>query len=129
MLQAKTAEPRFDIKFELHGTNILMRDGELFMDHPIPKPISFKAATAKHTGEKVHLHRLSHELDTPLPDFLAPLVELARKLEFNVTFNYSAGARRPRARKAASGSEPVPFKFPTSVDPTVIRLLEHEGSL
>ena len=23
---------------------------------------------------------------TPLPDFLAPLVELARKLEFNVTF-------------------------------------------
>ena len=85
-LQAKTAEPRFDIKFELHGTNILMRDGELFMDHPIPKPISFKAATAKHTGEKVHLHRLSHELDTPLPDFLAPLVELARKLEFNVTF-------------------------------------------
>ena len=86
VLQAKTAEPRFDIKFELHGTNIIMRDGELFMDHPIPKPISFKAATAKHTGEKVHLHRLSHELDTPLPDFLAPLVELARKLEFNVTF-------------------------------------------
>ena len=86
VLQAKTAEPRFDIKFELHGTNVLMRDGELFMDHPIPKPLSFKAATSKHTGEKVHLHQLSHELDTPLPDFLAPLVELARKLEFNVTF-------------------------------------------
>ena len=29
---------------------------------------------------------VSRELDTPLPDFLAPLVELARKLEFNVTF-------------------------------------------
>ena len=91
-----------------------MRDGELFMDHPIPKPISFKAATAKHTGEKVHLHQLSRELDTPLPDFLAPLVELARKLEFNVTFNYSAGARRPRARKAASGSEPV-GSYPSSI--------------
>ena len=28
----------------------------------------------------------SRELETPLPDFLAPLVEVARKLEFNVTF-------------------------------------------
>ena len=72
----------------------------------------FVLDTSKQTGQKVHLHQLSRELDTPLPDFLAPLVELARKLEFNVTFLYSAGARRPRARKAASGSEPVPFKYP-----------------
>ena len=71
---------------ELQGSNVIMRDGELFMNHPTPKPLSFKAATSKQTGEKVHLHQLSRELDTPLPDFLAPLVELARKLEFNVTF-------------------------------------------
>ena len=59
---------------------------QLFMNNPTPKPLSFRAATSKQTGEKVHLHQLSRELDTPLPDFLAPLVELARKLEFNVTF-------------------------------------------
>ena len=68
------------------GTNVLMKDGELFMDHPTPKPLSFKAATSKQTGEKVHLHQLTRELETPLPDFLAPLVDLARKLEYNVTF-------------------------------------------
>ena len=56
------------------------------MNHPTPKPLSFKTATNKHSGEKVHLHQLSRELEVPLPDFLAPLVELARKLEFNVTF-------------------------------------------
>ena len=72
--------------FRVHGANILMKDGELFMDHPTPKPLSFKTATNKHSGEKVHLHQLSRELEVPLPDFLAPLVEVARKLEFNVTF-------------------------------------------
>ena len=86
VLQAKTAEPRFDIKLELQGSNVIMKDGELFMNHPTPKPLTFKAATSKQTGEKVHLHQLSRELETPLPDFLAPLVEVARKLEFNVTF-------------------------------------------
>ena len=86
VLQAKTAEPRFDIKLELQGSNVIMKDGELFMNNPTPMPLSFKTATNKHSGEKVHLHQLSRELDTPLPDFLAPLVELARKLEFNVTF-------------------------------------------
>ena len=38
------------------------------------------------SGEKVHLHQLSRELEIPLPDFIAPLVDLARELEFNVTF-------------------------------------------
>ena len=67
VLQAKKAEPRFDIKFELQGSNIIMRDGELLMDHPIPKPLSFKPATNKQSGEKVHLHQLSRELEVPLP--------------------------------------------------------------
>ena len=43
-------------------------------------------ATNKQSGEKVHLHQLSRELEIPLPDFIAPLVDLARELEFNVTF-------------------------------------------
>ena len=58
-----------------------------------------------------------HEQFAPYPGQFAvglTLIELARKLEFNVTFNYSAGARRPRVRKAASGSEPVPLKLQKS---------------
>ena len=70
----------------LQGSNVIMKDGELFMNNPTPKPLSFRPATSKQTGEKVHLHQLTRELETPLPDFLAPLVEVARKLEFNVTF-------------------------------------------
>ena len=88
---AKIVEPRFTLTFSLSGEkNIIARNAELFfrLDTFLlfgDSPIIFKRATNATTQEKVYLHTMAEP--TEIKEYLEPLVTVARKLEFNVTFS------------------------------------------